>query len=541
MSAGRISRYWHTLRWLRPVQFYGRVWFRLWRPRPDLSSAPPLRAPSAAWQRCARQASLTGPRSMRFLGVERELANGGDWNHSDWPKLWLYNAHYFDDLAATDASERVQWHRDLIQRWVAENPPGHGNGWEPYPSSLRIVNWIKWTLGGNGLEPGAVHSLAVQVRYLRRRLEIHLLGNHLWANAKALVFAGAFFDGREAARWLGKGAALLERELEEQFLPDGGHFERSPMYHAILLEDVLDLLQLDRTFPGALPASLVSRLRERAGPMLRWLRVMTHPDGDIALFNDAAFGIAPRLEALEEYAQALGVEWNAGRLATLELLPDSGYVRMTAGPAVLIADVGPVGPDYLPGHAHADTLSFELSLHGERVLVNGGTSTYDAGPLRLRQRGTAMHNTVEVDGQDSSEVWSSFRVARRARPRDVRWEQHEGALVLEAAHDGYWRLPGKVIHSRRWELGEQGLAVVDVMSGTIQEAVARFRLAPGLEAQVDSGVLAGEGLRVDWRTYDATAQVVPGAWYPRFGEEFACQVLECSTAKAVMTTEFSWA
>src|SRR5690606_4238812 len=123
-------------------------------------------------------------------------------------------------------------------------------------------------------------------------------------------------------------------------------------------------------------------------------------------------------------------------------------VRMAAGAAVMIADVGRVGPDYLPGHAHADTLSFELSLHGRRVLVNGGTSTYEAGPLRLRQRGTAMHNALEVDGQDSSEVWSSFRVARRALPMNIRWADEGSVLVLEGSHHGYWRLPGKVVHSR---------------------------------------------------------------------------------------------
>ncbi|NLA68344.1 MAG: heparinase, partial [Gammaproteobacteria bacterium] len=530
-----------TLRWLKPVQFYGRAWFRLARPRTDLSDAPPLRAASVSWTRCARAASMTGPQGFRFLGVERELTSADDWNRADWPKLWLYNAHYFDDLAAGDAPAREQWHRRLVRRWMAENPPGQGNGWEPYPTSLRIVNWIKWALGGNALEPDAVHSVAVQARYLRGRLEIHLLGNHLWANVKALVFAGTFFEGDEAGAWLRKGAEGLERELGEQFLPDGGHFERSPMYHSILLEDVLDLLQLARVYPGVLPATLVAALQGRVGAMLRWLRVMTHPDGDIALFNDAAFGIAPPLAALEEYARALGVPVDDAPLAALEVLAESGFVRMARGPAVVIADVGPVGPDYLPGHAHADTLSFELSLHGRRVLVNGGTSTYEAGPLRLRQRGTAMHNTVEVDGQDSSEVWSSFRVARRARPMKVRWASEGNLLMLEGAHSGYWRLPGRVVHSRRWELSEAGLAVVDVLSGRPGQAVARFRFAPGLApAEGDEGRIEGAGIRLAWRNVDAATAIVPGSWYPRFGVDLPCRVLECRFGGGHVTTEFSW-
>ncbi|MEJ5207463.1 alginate lyase family protein [Denitratimonas sp. CY0512] len=537
----KLFRLWHTLRWLKPVQFYGRVWFRLSRPRPDVSPAPLRRTASAAWVRCARAASMTGPNAMRFLGVERELLVAGDWNRADWPKLWLYNAHYFDDLVADEAPVRTRWHRDLIRRWVAENAPGRGNGWEPYPSSLRIVNWVKWVLGGNKLEPTAVHSLAVQARYLRQRLEIHLLGNHLWANAKALVFAGAFFEGDEAEAWLRKGTALLERELVEQFLPDGGHFERSPMYHSILLEDVLDLLQLNRVYPGVLSSALVAALHTGAGSMLRWLRVMTHPDGDIALFNDAAFGIAPSLVSLEAYADGLGISPDCTPLASLEVLEASGYVRMSKGPAVLIADVGRVGPDYLPGHAHADTLSFELSLHGRRVLVNGGTSTYETGPLRLRQRGTAMHNTVEVDGQDSSEVWGSFRVARRALPMNVRCFEDGGTLVLEGAHHGYARLPGKVVHSRRWELSADGLAVVDVLSGKPRTAVGRFRFAPGFDTTSSAGNrVAGGDVHVAWQVSGADTVWVPDAWYPRFGEEHPCRVLECTMAAGHTTTEFSW-
>ena len=140
-------------------------------------------------------------------------------------------------------------------------------------------------------------------------------------------------------------------------------------------------------------------------------------------------------------------------------LRDSGYVRLAAGPAVALLDVAPLGPDYLPGHAHADTLSFELSLFGQRVIVNGGTSRYGSGPERLAERGTAAHSTVQIDGADSSEVWGGFRVARRARPRDVRVHPGldplppvlspaaagacAGVLEVSAAHDGYCRLPGR--------------------------------------------------------------------------------------------------
>ena len=177
----------------------------------------------------------------------------------------------------------------------------------------------------------------------------HLLGNHLWANAKALVFAGAFFDDAEAESWRAKGLNVLRRELEAQILPDGGHFERSPMYHAVVLEDLLDLLQLARMYPGVFNINDVTAWRERVVRMHRWLRVMTHPDGGISFFNDAAFDIAPTLDELTDYAEAVGVPFNPTPLADIEALADSGYVRLQSGPAVMIADVGEIGPDHLPG------------------------------------------------------------------------------------------------------------------------------------------------------------------------------------------------
>jgi len=463
---------------------------------------------------------MFGPSRFVFLSEERELTVPGDWNRADWPKLWLYNLHYFDDLLADRAADRVDWHRALIARWVAENPPGHGKGWEPYPTSLRIVNWVKWASAGNALTFEALHSLAIQTRWLGRRREFHLLGNHLWVNAKALVFAGAFFDGVEAEHWCRMGMRLLRRELAEQVLPDGGHFERSPMYHAIVREDVLDLLQLGQRYPSLLEPADVELLLHAAKRMGDWLQRMTHPDGGIAFFNDASLGIAPTREALLQYAGAIGVCAEEIKPVGLQAMPDSGYVRMQAGPAVMIADVANIGPDYLPGHAHADTLSFELSLRGRRVLVNGGTSTYEAGAERLRQRGTAAHNTVVVDGCDSSEVWNSFRVARRARPLAVRWGQDGETLWLEAAHDGYRRLAGRVIHRRRWELTANSLEITDTLEGHWRSAVAFWHVHPDVAVQKkpDSLVLMEpNGFLIRFVADTGSAEVVNSHWHPSFG------------------------
>ena len=522
-----LARLWRTVRHLRPVQVYGRLWFRLARPRPDLSPAPPLREQRGAWaQPTRREQSLTAPARFRFLNEEGSLAENG-WDDPAKAKLWRYNQHYFDDLNAEGAETRTEWHRTLIADWIAKNPPGPGSGWDPYPTSLRIVNWVKWAQAGNALPEQAIHSLAVQSRWLMRRLEWHLLGNHLFANAKALVFAGLFFEGREAEGWLDAGTAILSREIPEQILPDGGQFELSPMYHALAVEDMLDLVNIARAFDRD---DLAVAWSERLPAMLDWLVTMQHPDGAPAFFNDTAIGIAPSNRELMGYAQRTGFQPPAGP-DDLCHLPASGYARLSVGPAVLIADLARIGPDYLPGHAHADTLSFELSLDGQRVIVNSGTSVYGLGPERLRQRSTAAHSTVTVDDRNSSEVWSGFRVGRRARPFGVETRRDGASVIVRGAHDGYRHLPGAPVHQREWRLNTGGLTVLDTVQGKGHHLVeARFHLAPEFCArQAAENVVSVENEERDRVTSifvdGGTVHIEPATWHPQFGSAVANQVI----------------
>lgn len=487
-----LATYFHTLRYLKAEQLLGQAARRVTRQRFCPVGPLPLRPTSGHWVAGPEQPStmLAADRFM-FIGSPGGLEGG--WNDAAQSALWTYNLHYFDDLRRAGWRQRADWHVELIARWMAENPPPKGVAWQPYPTSLRIVNWIAWGLARGSLPAAAAAHLADQAAWLSCNLETHLLGNHLFANLKALVFAGCFFEGALAKGWLSIGLGRLETELDEQVLADGGNFELSPMYHGIFLTDVLDLVNLAQVFPGCLPDRLEEKLRETAGRMLGWLAVMTHPDGEIAQFNDAAIGMAPNLSQLGSYASALRIAprdvgrtlENAG--VTARQLPESGYVRMECPRAVVICDVARVGPDYLPGHAHADTLSYELSVAGRRIVVNGGTSRYGNDAPRVRERSTASHSTVEIDGRSSSQVWSGFRVARRARPFDVSLDKAEAALRLSAAHDGYVRLPGAPIHRRTWTMGRHNLQICDNIGANLN-ACARHVLHPDAVEDLPEGL-----------------------------------------------------
>lgn len=540
------TRYWETLRWLRPVQLYGRVWFRASRPSIHPRPAPPRRQPSGAWvQPCRRKPSLVGPRKFHLLNCLGDLDCNG-WDNPNRDKLWRYNQHYFDDLNAHDAAARSRWHAALLADWCARNPVGEGTAWEPYPTSLRIVNWIKWTLAGNSLEQPLIESLAVQARWLSQRFEWHLLGNHLFANAKALVFAGLWFEGPEAQSWLNAGFQILERQTEEQILPDGGQFELSPMYHALALEDLLDLVNISTAFDGALTAaqrSLRERWRSLIPLMSRWLDALSHPDGEIAFFNDAAFAVAPPPTELLQYRKRVGID-NQRALEPVTWLPHSGYARLSAPDAALIADIARVGPDYLPGHAHADTLSFEFSVFGQRVLVNSGTSVYGTGSERQRQRSTPAHNTVVIDDQNSSDVWSGFRVGRRGRPFAVTAGQDGELLFAEGSHDGYKQLPGRPIHTRRWELSPTKLRVSDSVS-TPRRAFARFHVHPDVALtqynESEGKLVLADGRRILWRARGGPVRFEQTTWHPEFGRSLANMCIVLPLADGCSVFELTWA
>jgi uncharacterized heparinase superfamily protein len=320
------------------------------------------------------------------------------------------------------------------------------------------------------------------------------------------------------------------------------------MYHALAVEDMLDLTNLAATFPEALPERwrpFVASWPETVNRMRSWLAAMCHPDGEISFFNDSTIGVAPSPAELVAYAERLGLQPLAALQDGVTHFADSGYIRVQWGDLVALLDVAPVGPDYLPGHAHADTLSFELSLFGQRVIVNSGTSRYGLGPERLRQRGTSAHNTVTIDGQDSSEVWGGFRVARRARPFDLQVDESAGEIRISCAHDGYRRLPGRPVHRREWRFCAAGLTLVDQIEGRFQNAVGRLyfspeRLLSGGQSCDNGVVKIFEGHEVAWIAEDAQARIVQATYHPGFGLEIPGRCLETRPNQSRWATHLNW-
>ena len=497
----------------RPLIPYGRYARRVrgleWRGRP--------RTALLAYSGGTR---LEGGR-LTAVGRTEATSDPPEWEATA-PLLWLYNLHYFGWLEALPPEEQARLVRDWIERYP---PAARRPGWWPYPLSLRLRHWAR-ALGDGGALAGeraaVLASFEAQAECLADTLEHHLRGNHLLESGITLKLVAACVSGPAVAHWERLADRVLEVELAEQFLLDGGHIERSPMYHALLTHGLLDLANL-------LPEDDEQRVRivERLPGLLHFLAALTHPDGEIALFNDAAFDIAPPPAALLEYASRLGLRAPG---AAPSSFPETGYHVFRRGGDALLVDAGPIGPDYLSTHAHGDIFSYELSLDGRRVVVDGGTSTYEAGSERAWVRSTRAHNTVEIGGADQCEFFGAFRVGRRGRPRDVAARVSADGLRLSGWHDGYERLAGAPRHHRELLLLPEGALFVwdAVESRRPQQAVSRIRFAPGARvelagpsaARIEAG---GVGLSLD--SFGGTLRVEPGEYAPRFGVREPCLVL----------------
>ena len=419
-----------------------------------------------------------------------------DWRTNNLWRPLRYQVHYFDFL--NDSHYPQAWKGNAIDDWIAMNPMASGDGWIPYAVSLRIVNWIKFFQRGDPLtNKRAVGSLYAQALWLENNLELHILANHYLKNAKALLFAGLFFDGTDAQRWLRIGCEVFLSEMGEQFLTDGGHYERSPMYHAMAAEDILDALNYLAATSLTIDPKVIATLRQYARAALDFYDEILFPDGSVALFNDAAHGTGPTPQELFAYGlRVLGYQRaHKGEELTIRSFPASGYYVIRDGGNMMVVDCGEPGPHYQPGHAHCDALSYELAVNGELVVIDTGVLDYEDNAERRYARSTAAHNTLQVDGAEQSEMWGVFRVGRRITEVSATLAKSQAdSAVFSGSHNGFRVVAPDMVHRREVRYGHGTWSFVDRIDGSGKhEVVSRVHLRPGLAAHVEGSTIFVSG------------------------------------------------
>lgn len=378
------------------------------------------------------------------------------WSVPEASHLWNFNLHYFEwgvALAArwreTGDERYLGCFKRLVSSWIGSCSYSEGDAWHPYTISLRLVNWLVAIDLFNGeIQNDAEifvimrESMYRQYRHLLANQETHLRANHWWENLKTLAIMSAAF-GEHGVHV--KVMHLLTGQLDEQILPDGVHFERSLMYHKLVLEGMLRVYVASDQLGFELPSNFMPKAKSMLDAMASLERGM----GKTPFFNDAADGVAKECGPLAaSCARLLDMDVDDSKTE----FPNAGYYKLYNGDLAVMFDAGEAGPSYMLGHAHCDCLSFELSCKGEPVIVNSGTCAYQS-ELRSFFRSTAAHNTCVVDGEEQLECWGEHRVG---------W----GYRLLDVAFDGSSLrasvcLPSGKTLSRSVELVGRLLRVVD--------------------------------------------------------------------------------
>ena len=450
MDIYKIKLLINTIIHLKPIQVYYRIYYfirnRLIGYEVKKKTYSNLNSITWVSKLSYKNSYFKKENTFTFLNISNSFSGKIDWNFNKYGKLWTYNLNYFDFLNQENISKETGI--ILIKDYVNNNS-FLKDGKEPYPISLRGINWVKF-LSLNQIKDEFINNtLYHHYCILLKNLEYQLLGNHLLENAFSLLFGAYYFQ--DEILYI-KSKKLLIRELNEQILRDGGHYELSPMYHQLIFTRLLDCIQLIQLNTNWKQDNLIVFLLEIAQRMNSWLQNITYRNGDIPMVNDATFNIASDSSQLFTYSEGLGVQ------NTNIKLSDSGYRKIKFNNYELFIDVGNIGPDYQPGHAHSDTFSFELYKKNIPIIIDSGISTYDKNALRQKERGTSSHNTVQLEGLEQTNVWGGFRVSKRAKIVYL----YESKNFIKASHNGYFNYVG--LHYRSFLFNNNSINIIDTFS-----------------------------------------------------------------------------
>jgi uncharacterized heparinase superfamily protein len=465
----RDAAYWVARLWFRGL-FYGHS---LRGRRPSALTF----IPAENWPGSAERGALLASGQLRFRNhtVSAQDAASGVAKPGE---VWLAEYHSFGwlrDLRAVGSEDARIRARAYIADWIVHNARWHPLSWRPDILAARISNWLTHaefvSAGGDAAFAEALlESIARQVKHLRRAARFVPGGVERLVVLRGLVYAGLCLPG--GIRYLPRLLRQVASACDRQILQDGGHVERSPLAQLEALRNLIDIRAGLQACKVEVPEAL-QRAIDRAAPMLRFFR---HGDGGLALFNGADEGEPWLIDVVLTRAEARG--------KPLASATHTGFERVSADRTLLIVDSGP--PSRVARGAHAGTLSFEMSVGKQRIIVNCGAFSGRDEAWRQVQRSTAAHSTLTVDDRNSTGLRDDGSVAEGPRRVTAERMEADGNVWLDLSHDAYLANAG-VTHRRRIYVNGSGTDIrgEDSLAGTGDHKFAiRFHLHPTIKASL---------------------------------------------------------
>lgn len=419
---------------------------------------------------------------FEFLNKEHNF-NEITWNKipDEYSTLWLYELNYFNYASLLIGEYNINKNKKyidkllfLIDNWVDNTKVVQNISWDPYPISRRVVNWInaisyleKENLISAEIPKKIQKSIFEQATFLSSNLEYDLNNNHLTSDAKALIFAGVFFEGKEADEWLQKGLKILRRRKNIEILNDSLQDERSSSYHLVTLKDYLEIYLILKRNNISYDFDLYKTIAEMFDALLNLIR----PDLQLPLLNDSVkdYPINPKelmavaaylfnrsdfkycargavlnyfksIFSKKEYEKYINMD--SSKPAVKEkLFKDAGYFIYRDGwnkeDRYIVFDFDSINPKHCPGHSHSDELSFELYAGGQALIIDPGVYSYHDPEFREYFKSTSSHNTISINGNNKSKLVGNFRVSKTSKSKLLHYKQDKNSTSVKASNIDY--------------------------------------------------------------------------------------------------------
>lgn len=458
--------------------------------------------------------------SCEIAILNKRITFNGDFNWFDkkYDKLLLYNLHYFNFINKEN-SKKINFFQLLILNWIDNSKFQYSIAFDSYPTSIRLINWIIFLKKNKIYDSAIFDSIKAQAQNLKKNIEYHLDANHLLTNFICIIYLINF--NKDYKKIFNKifFYELFIKELNKQILNDGGHYERSPSYHLYLLNDLVNLIEYleKNTLHND---KLIKFVLSKIILMNNWSLHILHEDLNVPFFNDSNFNKDLNILKLMDKIKILKLKFRYQISKTHNnsfiQLKDTGYYIYTNDNFKLISSMSNVIPNFQPGHAHANTLSFELSLNSHRLFVNSGVNTYNYNRNRLFQRSTAAQNTIEINNKNSSDVWGSFRVGKRAKISNFFSKISKKSVSFGSTHNGYSTIFNKLLHRREFNIGNDYVIIYDEILGSFNKAILRFYLHPDVTLKKNKLIMNNKILIFETSN---EYTVNESEWYPEFNNK----------------------
>ena len=364
---------------------------------------------------------------------------------AEWP-VTLQSFDRLRDLRSVGGDAARRRARELIDDWIAAFGEWHELAWRADVVGRRVFAWLAQyeffcASADDDFRTRYFAAVTRQAKHLTRANRDGLDCEGRIAAIKGLAVAGVCLP--DHASWTELAFKQLNRELPRQILGDGGHASRNPVIHFAVLQHLIDLraalLAADRDVPKPLQAAIAD--------MAKILRMLRHGDGCLALFNGGHQANRLHIDLAFTHIRA--------RPRPPHHAPHLGYHRLLANRTLLITDTGPPPAPEWAASAHAGSLSFELSIGRDRMIVNAGARPNAGAAWAAAQRATASHSTLVIDDTNSAELLADGGFDRTPRILTCEHNAVDGCHWLDTSHDGYCAKFG-VIHRRRLYLAASG-------------------------------------------------------------------------------------